>query len=243
MDNSIYITLSRQVALFRDMEVTANNIANSNTTGFNAEHMLFNSYLTKDVSQRRENPMAFDYDIATYRNMQSGPLHKTGNALDLAIQGDGYFAVETPLGTRYTRAGNFQVDNVGTLMTSEGYPVLDTTNRHITFPEETRDITVGEAGNLLVNGEELTSIAVYQFANPQLLERLNGAMFRSEVAPIAADSSARVSQGVLEGANVQPVIELTHMMDVSRSVGNTAKFIESMYDLQRKASNTWAQQG
>src|SRR4051812_9350277 len=107
MDNNIYIMLSRQMTLFRDMDVTANNIANTNTTGYSAEHILFSSYLTKDVNRGDRNSMAFAHDVSTYRDTESGPMKVTGNDLDMAIQGDGYFTVETPLGTRYTRAGNF----------------------------------------------------------------------------------------------------------------------------------------
>src|SRR5258708_5552303 len=109
MDNSIYVTLSRQLALFRDMDVTANNIANANTTGYNAEHIMFDSFVTKDANQGDRNPVSFANDVATYRNIENGSMQITGNDLDLAIQGNGYFIVETPLGTRYTRAGNFQV--------------------------------------------------------------------------------------------------------------------------------------
>lgn len=240
MDNSIYVTLSRQLALFRDMAATANNIANTNTTGFESEHMLFNSYLTKDVNQKDRNPMAFAYDISTYRDTSTGPIRATGNPLDLAIQGQAYFAVQTPLGKRYTRAGNFQVDGDGVITTSEGYPLLNSTDQVIRLPTDARDIKVGEAGNITVNGEQLADVGLYQFDNPQLLERLSGALFKSEIDPAEA-TGARVVQGSLEGANVQSVIELTHMMDVSRAVGSTSKFIETMYDLQRKAANAWAQ--
>jgi flagellar basal-body rod protein FlgF len=242
MDNSIYITLSRQLALFRDMEVTANNIANSNTTAFNSEHLLFNSYITKDINQKNHNPMAFAYDISTYRNTGVGAMRATGNQLDVAIQGDGYFTVATSLGTRYTRAGNFQMDANGLLTTSEGYPVLDNNGQRITMPEGTREVKIGSAGNLSVDGEDIGLIGIVKFENPQLLERLSGTLFKSEVTPTPADNP-NVAQGVLETANVQPVVQLTHMIDVSRSVSSTAKFIETMYDLQRKAANTWAQQG
>lgn len=241
MDNSVYITLSRQLALFRDMDVTANNIANTNTTGYSSEHILFNSYLTKDVNQKNRNDMAFAYDVSSYHNLENAPIHATGNQLDLAIASDGFFSVETPLGVRYTRAGNFQIDGSGTLVTAEGNPVLGNNGQHIVFTPETQDIKVGEAGNISADGAELATIDVYKFSNPQLLERLDGAMFRSEIIPeILTD--AKVVQGALAGANVKPVLELTHMIDVSRSVANTAKMIETMYDLQRKSANTWAQQ-
>jgi len=241
MDNSIYVTLSRQLALFRDMDATANNIANSNTTGYSGEHLLFNSYITKDINQKNRNDMAFAYDVSSYHNFENGSLHTTGNKLDLAISGEGFFSVETPLGVRYTRAGNFQLDGNGTLVTADGKAVLNDSGQRITFPPETKDIVIGEAGNISVDGAEFAKIGVYKFSNPQLLERMDGAMFKSKIAPEAADS-ARVVQGALESSNVQPVIELTHMMEVSRSVANTGKLIESVYDLQRKAANAYAQQ-
>lgn len=242
MDNGIYVMLSRQLALFRDMDVTSNNIANANTTGYNGEHLLFTSYLAKDVNQGDRNSLAFAHDISTYRDTANGPLTSTGNALDLAIQGDGYFALETPLGTRYTRAGNFQVDSEGQLVSVEGYPVLDSANKHIIFPENVRDIEVGENGLVKVDGDEFATIGIYKFDNEQLLERLDSRLYKSDVTPKITED-VRVAQGMLESANVKPVSELTHMIDVSRSVTNTAKFIETVYDLQRKTSNIWAQQG
>lgn len=241
MDNSIYVTLSRQLALFRDMDVTANNIANANTTGYSAEHLIFNSYVTKDVNQGDRNPMAFANDIATYRNTETGTMKVTGNDLDVAIQGDGYFMVETPLGQRYTRAGNFQLNGEGTITTAEGYPVLDTAGQHIILPENTTSVTIGEGGNIKVNGEDFANFSIVQFDNAQLLERLNGRLFKSAISGQPAQN-ARVMQGMLENANTQPVVELTHMMSLSHAVTDTAQFIAIIYDMERKASNTWAQQ-
>ena len=241
MDNSIYIALSRQLALFRDMDVTANNIANTNTTGYSSEHILFNSYLTKDVNQKNSNEMAFAYDVTSYHNLENGAIHATGNQLDLAIASKGFFSIETPLGVRYTKAGNFQIDGEGTLVTADGHPVLGNNGQHITFTPETTDIKIGAAGNISVNGTEFASIDIYKFSNPQLLERLGGAMFKSEVSP-EIEENVKIVQGALSSANVNPVLELTHMIDVSRSVASTAKMIETMYDLQRKSANTWAQQ-
>lgn len=241
MDNSLYVTLSRQIALFRDMDAVANNIANANTTGYNAEHLSFNSYLARDVNQGVRNDMSFAYNPNTYRDMSGGPISVTGNDLDVAIEGQGFFTLDTPLGDRYTRAGNFRLDGSGTLVSLEGYPVLDATGQPIILPENATSIEIGELGNIKVNGEDFGAIGVVQFDNPQLLERLSGRMFKSDAAPNPAESF-RVLQGSLEGSNVQPVTELTHMLNLSHSVADTAKFIESMYDLERKTSNTWAQQ-
>lgn len=241
MDNGLYVTLSRQLALFRDMDVTANNIANANTTGYNAEHIMFNSYLTKDINQGNPNQMAFAHDVATYRNTETGPMKITGNDLDVAIEGDGYFTVETPLGLRYTRAGNFRMDGAGVLTSAEGYPVLDVSGQRILMPEDTVSVTIGEAGNMKVNGADFANIGVVTFENPRLLERLNGRLFKSDLTGQPAQNF-RIMQGTLESANTQPIVELTHMMNLSHSVTDTAQFISIIYDLERKASNTWAQQ-
>jgi flagellar basal-body rod protein FlgF len=241
MDNSIYIALSRQLAEFRDMHITANNIANTNTTGYQTEHLLFDSYLTHDINKGVRNKMSFANDIASYRNTETGSMQITGNELDMAIQGDAYFTVDTPLGVRYTRAGNFKVSPTGTLITDEGYPVLDTGGQTINFPEDVTKVEVGENGNLKVNDEDFGSLGIAQFANSQLLERAGNRLYRTD-APSQPAEGVRVLQGMLEGANVKPVLELTHMMDVARSVEGTAKFIEAVYDLERKTSNIWAKQ-
>lgn len=241
MDNGIYVSLSRELALFRDMDVTSGNIANAATTGYSASHLLFTSYLAKDVNQGDRNTLAFAHDISTYRDTDVGPMHTTSNPLDVAIQGKGYFSVETPLGTRYTRAGNFQLDATGVLVTAEGYPVLDNSNQRITFPEETTQVEIGGAGNVKVNGEDFATIGVVQFDNEQLLERVGGRLFKSEVAGTPVEDG-HVVQGVLEDSNVKSVSELTHMISLSRSTADTAKLIEVVYDLQRKTNNAWAQQ-
>jgi len=243
MDNGVYIALSRQLALFRDMAATTNNIANTNTTGFQAEKMIFSEYLSRDNNLGDRNKMSFANDVSTYRYVQDGSRRKTGNALDVAIEGSGYFMVETPLGQRYTRAGNFSLDGNGVLITAEGYPVLDDSGQRIEFPPETQDIGIGSAGNISVNGEDFGTIGVAQFENPQLLTQTAGGLYMSEVEPaIGNEDTVKISQGMLENANVQPVIELTHMIDVSRNVASTAKYIETIYDLQRKTTNAWTQQ-
>ncbi len=241
MDNGIYIALSRQLALFRDMSVTANNLANANTTGYGSEHVLFNSYLTKDVNQRQVNPMSFANDISTYRNLSVGPIQETGNPMDIAINGNGYLMVETPAGTRYTRAGHLQIDNTGNLVTANGHYVLDASGQHIVFPDNVKQVDIGSAGNVKINGDDFTSIGVFQFDNEHLLERQGNGLYKTDVTAQAAENF-KIIQGALENSNVQPVLELTHMLSVSRAVSDTSKYISSIYDLERKASNAWAQQ-
>ena len=243
MDNGIYVNLSRQLTLFRDMDVTANNIANANTTGYNAEHIMFDTYLTGSKSGKSSDSLAFANDISTYRDTETGSFNVTGNQLDMAISGNGYFAVQTPLGKRYTRAGNFQVDGAGTIVNAEGYPVLDNSGAQIVLPEDTYKVEIGEAGNMKVNGNDFGQIGVYQFDNQQMLERVSGTLFKSELTPQAATSDFRVAQGMLENSNVKAVSELAHMTTLNHAITDTAQFIAVVYDLERKASNAWAQQG
>lgn len=234
MDNSIYITLSRQTALFRDLEVSANNIANANTTGYNAEKLIFSAYLNKD----NKNKDAYANDVSDYRDLSKGAVRMTDNPFDLAITGPGYFQVETPFGTRYTKAGNFQIDAVGTLMTTQGYPVLGNDGGRITIPESAKRIVINGAGQIMADGNDVGQVGLAEFADEQKLERMGDTMFRAKDTPLPADKS-RILQGGIESSNVNAVAELIRVQEISRSVGNTAKFIESMYDLERKTSSTY----
>ncbi len=247
MDNSIYITLSRQMALFRDMEVTANNIANVDTPGYNAEKLMFSDYLVKDTAKRKD---AYADDPVSYRDTANGPLKQTGNPLDLAINGDAYFQVQTPLGIRYTRAGNFQVDSEGTLMTNNGHPVLGADGGQITIPQNAINVSINGVGQISADGEDVGQVGLMQFENEQAMTRMGNNLYTSTETPLPATTDravlgqpiASMSQGYLEGSNVTAVTEMVRVMNVSRSVSNTAKFIETMYDLERKTGSVYAKQ-
>ncbi len=226
------------MALFRDLEVTANNIANANTTGFNAERAMFTDYLVDDGNRHK---MAFAQDIASFRDTRQGSFKHTGNALDVAIKGKGYFVIETAAGERYTRNGAFQIDPEGTLVNIDGYPVLDDAGQRIQFAEQDREIKILQYGQILVDGQERGRLGVVQFPNEQELIQIGQNLYKSEVAAQAAENF-QVLHGVLENSNVSPVQELVKLTELSRSTADTAKFIEVMYDLQRKASNIWARQ-
>lgn len=244
MDNSIYIALSRQVSLFREMAFKANNLANVNSTGYKVEEPIQRPFITDGGRQVR---LAYSQDERSYRDLREGALQQTNNPFDVAISGPGYFVVETPLGQRYTRAGSFHLDGEGTLVNSDGYPVLDDNGQRLQFDANDQNIQIGEAGNISVtnngnNIEERGSIAVREFENPQLLEQAGNNLYKSEVEPALAEGS-RVLHGVIEGSNVQPVTQLVDMLQVSRAVGNTAKLIDTMYDLQRRAGQGIARGG
>lgn len=250
MDNSIYITLSRQMALFRDMEITANNIANADTPGFKAEKLMFSDYLVKDTNRRKD---AYADDPMSYRDTANGAIKMTNNPFDLAINGDAYFQVQTPLGIRYTRAGNFQVDSEGTLMTNNGHPVLGADGGQIIIPQNARNVKINAMGQIDVDGEEVGQVGIMQFENEQAMTRLGNNLYTSPETPqpvvpdietgtISPLNTARVVQGALETSNVTAVSEMVRVMNVSRAVTNTAKFIETTYDLERRTGQVYAKQ-
>lgn len=253
MDNSIYITLSRQMALFRDMEVTANNIANADTPGYKAEKLMFSDYLVRDRAGNQNRQNAYANDALSYRDTSNGAIKNTGNPLDLAINGNAYFQVQTPLGTRFTRAGNFQLDPEGTIVTAEGYPVLGADGGQIVIPQNAVNVIINGYGQITSNGEALGQVGMMEFQNPAAMKRLGNSLYTATETPqpVIPDlqngtatplSSARIVQGSLETSNVTAVTEMVHVMDVSRSVANTAKFIETMYDLERKIGSVYAKQ-
>ncbi len=240
MDNSIYVTLSRQMTLFRDMEATANNIANVNTVGYNSEKLAFHDYLVDGMLEgKRGEDVAYARDPLSYRDTTNGPLRTTGNPLDLAINGPGYFMVETPLGQRFTKAGNFMLNAEGTLVTPQGYPVLSNDGGVINFPEDANNVTIFDDGRITQNGDEIGQVGVVEFANEQAMKRLGNNLYSSDAQPLERQT-ARVVQGATEQSNVNGVNEMVRVVQLQRSVGSTAKFVEVMYDLQRKVTTTYA---
>jgi flagellar basal-body rod protein FlgF len=238
MDNSIYIVLSRQTAAFRKMDTLAHNIANANTVGFQAQRMMFNDYLVDDGNHHK---MAFAQDIATYTDTRPGSMRITENALDFTISGDGYFMVQTANGRpMYTRGGSFQIDGNGTIVNTEGMPLLDDGGQPIQLDDETVTVEVGEGGIMLVNGEQFATVGMVEFQNRQNLTPFaNGVYDAGDQLPQAPENS-RMLQGVLEESNVQTVTEIVDMLETTRTAESTSKFIEALYDLERKTSNTYA---
>lgn len=238
MDSSVYIVLSKQLAQFQNMELTANNIANVNTPGYAAQKLVFNQFLIDNGKSGGKD--AYADAPKAYRDTTGGALQMTGNQLDMAISGKGYFMVESPLGVRYTRAGNFQMDSQGMLTDVNGYPVLGNDNSPISLPTTARTIVVNGAGQITVDGQAAGQVGVVEFNDPQTLTRFGNSLYGSSETPTPAIAS-RVTQGALEGSNVNGVTELVRVMELSRSFGASSKFIEGIYDLERKTSSTFTQ--
>lgn len=241
MDNAIYIALSKQMMQFRKLDVHANNMANANTPGFKENVMMMTDW-TVDNGNRQK--ISFAQDLREYRNTESGSMQQTGNALDVAIDGKAYFAVQTQAGTRYTRTGNFKIDPNGLLVNNDGFPVSGIGGGTINIPETARNIVIGGNGIVRVDNEEIGQLEVVTFQNDQKLTREGATLYADNGAGVQAalDTDYKVAQGFLESSNVQPVVELTQLIETQRRVSGTSNFIDTAYDMQRRALSVWAKQ-
>jgi len=239
MDNTNYIALSKQAALFRQMDVIANNIANANTPGFQGEEMHFSDYM---VSSSNNQKLDFTNDDFTVRNMDEGEIVKTGRPLDVAISGQGYFSVQTPLGTRYTRAGNFQLDPNNQLVTQQGYPILNDAGVPITLDSKDTNIQINSDGTINSRGQVIAKIGVVDFAAPQLLQKTGGSLYSSDADPTAV-IAPKVTQGAIESSNVSTIKALTAMIEVQQGVSDTSNLISNLDTMKRNAVQTISKQG
>lgn len=237
MDTGIYVAMSKELGILRDMDTTANNLANVDTTGFNGADLLFKDYLADGTA--KEGKVAYADDYTTYRDTSQGQLRLTNNPLDAAIEGNGYFTVKTLLGIRYTRNGSFRINGSGILVTAEGYHVLDSANQDILFDPADKVIQIRDDGTINVDNADRALLNIVQFDNPQLMERAGDSYYKSDAKPRPAENFT-VAGGMLEASNVKPVIALTHMMYVSRSINDTATYMSTIDTLIRKASDTLA---
>lgn len=213
MDSPGYVTLTRQSGLVREMQSVANNIANLSTTGFRREGILF----AEHVTALGEGPsLSMATAKARVVDLQQGDLVQTGGSFDFAIQGDGFFLVETPEGQRLTRAGSFTPGPTGELMTDDGARLLDDGGSPVIVPPGVRDVEMGSDGTLSAGGQPITRIGLWQPVDPTALRHLSGTLFDAgEVQP--AEGNGTILQRHLEDSNVNPVTEVARMVEVQRA--------------------------
>jgi flagellar basal-body rod protein FlgF len=236
MENAQLIGLSRQIALQRQMDVVANNIANINTTGFKSEQVLFEEYLMPVARDRDfatlDQQLSFTDDWTTMHNMAGGALVQTGNPLDLALQGEGFLAIETAAGERYTKSGSLAIDATGTLVDLNGNPVLGN-GGPIQFAAGETDIAIGEDGSISSSAGQKGRLRIVEFADAQATQR-EGSNLWSGIDPIEA-TATRVLQGSIEKSNVNGVGEMTEMIRVQRAYESVASLISKQDDQRRTA--------
>jgi flagellar basal-body rod protein FlgF len=246
MENTLLIGLSRQMALRRELDVVANNIANLNTTGFKADGNIFHEHLMPVARAERfagaDRRLSYVVDRATWRDFSQGSVQQTGNPLDLALDGTAFLTVQTPRGERYTRNGALQINAQSELVTSEGFRVLGESGP-IVFQIQDRDISVARDGTITVReGVTATNQAVRGklrltgFERPELL-RKDGTSLYAAPEGVTPDGVANgsIHQGALERSNVRSVVEMTRMIDVTRTYTAIAGMLQQHGDLRRTA--------
>jgi len=227
-------TLQVQMVLTRQMDMLADNLANVSTPGFKNEMMAVSAKRIRLPGGQEliGQPMTLE------RNMDDGSFTQTGNPLDMAIKGSGFFVVQTPQGERYTRNGHFQIDNQGQLVSPAGFPVLSDGGQPISVQPTDSDISIGQDGTVSVtrNGTQtqIGAIGVVTFTDPAKLQRISGSLFRATDAPVPA-SDAHIIQGMVEESNVQSVAEITRMIDINRRFQAAQRIIEAESERSQKA--------
>ncbi len=240
MENPSYIALAHQRALQRQMDVIANNVANVSTPGFRAERVMFRELISdkatmpglKGIGARA----SFAAEVGTLRDTRSGGFERTGNPLDVAINGNGYFVVETPDGPRYTRFGGFRPDENGKLVTPQGHGVLGEGGGPITLRPGESEIEIDRRGGITGKDGQIGKFRIVRFDDDQRLVKAGDGLYDAAGQnPQPADDRVQVAQGSIEGSNVQGVLEITTMMALLRRYQSAQRLVEQEHERARRA--------
>lgn len=237
MENAAYIGLSRQMTLRRELDIAANNIANANTTGFKVEQLLLNTEIGQRARNESIRPGAsFVLDNGVGRDFSQGALQQTGRDLDFAIDGEGvFFRVQDGAGEAYTRDGAFTLGPEGELTTKAGLPVLGDGGPIVVDPAQ-GPITVGQDGTISQNGLPIGQMGLARFDTLSVLSKDGDGLYRNRSNATPADATGvQVRQGMLEGSNVDSLVEITHLIEINRAYERATKMIENVNDLSRRS--------
>ncbi len=222
MNNALYVGLSRQMTLKREMDVIANNIANSDTTGFKVESIM----LREDVEQPTLKASAgssppekitFVHDAGVARDFAQGPLRQTGGTFDLGLTGDGFFQVQTANGNRLTRDGRFNTNAQGQLVDKTGNPVLSNGGQPIRLDPTKSAPQIAHDGTISQDGVIAGKVGVFSVPDRNALGKEGGGLFDPTGQTPVADPKTTIQQGMIENANVDAIQQMTRMIAVSRA--------------------------
>lgn len=237
MENAAYIGLSRQMTLRRELDIVANNIANAETTGFKVEQLLVGAEIGERARNDQIRPSAsFVLDNGVGRDFAQGALKQTGRSLDFAVDGEGaFFTIADGNGEAYTRDGAFTIDPEGRLVTKAGLPVQGDGGDIILDPLQ-GEATVGTDGTISQNGLPVGRLTLARFDALGALSKDGDGLYRnrSNAQPIEA-TGAQIRQGMLESSNVNSLIEITNLIEISRAYERVSKMIENANDLSRRS--------
>lgn len=237
MDNAMMIGLARQMTLRRAMDIAANNIANVNTAGFKAEHELL---AEKPMGRARDveggQQIRYVADWGVLRDFRTGALEHTGRDFDLAINGAGFFTLQAGADVQYTRDGRFTLNPDGGLVAADGAPVLDANGAPVMLPPAATEITVSSSGAVLADGVEIARLGVAAFDNLSALQKIGGGRIVAppDAVPVPLEAPD-IRQGFYESSNVNPVLEITRMLEVTRTYQAVSEMMQQNSDLSRRS--------
>jgi flagellar basal-body rod protein FlgF len=222
MDAAGYTTLNRQSGLMREMAVVANNIANASTTGFRREGVVFSEFV---AGLDQDPSLSMAHASGRHVDLSQATLAQTGGSFDFAIQGEGFFLIETPQGERLTRSGVFMPSAEGELVTPDGNRLLDAGGAPVFVPPDAKGVALSRDGTLSANGQPIAQIGLWQPADPMALRHQSGTMF--DGGTLEPVENGAVLQGMLEDSNVEPVSEIARMIEVQRAYELGQKFLDA----------------
>lgn len=231
MDNPSYVTLSRQTGLLKSLNLIANNLANMSTEGFRREGVAFTEVLKRLDVQGGSISQADAR--ARFTDFSQAELHKTGGSLDFAIEGDGFFLIETPTGPALTRNGSFARSIDGELVTSDGDRVLGEGEAPLFFPTDADKIEVAADGTISADGQPVGRISLVTVADMSALTRMGSGLFTAPDGFVPAEN-ASLFHGFVEKSNVDPVGEISQMIDVQRAYEMGQSFLSTEDERMRQ---------
>ena len=230
MESPLLLALSRQMAIRDQMESIANNVANMSTPSYKGERTLFHEYLT---GQKGPKQIVFPQLKGLFRETMEGPIAATGNSLDVALRGKGFLVVESENGIRFTRDGHLSLNNKHQIVTQQGLPVLGVTNRPMTVPQDAKSINIDTDGSIFAGDVRVGKFKLVAFENEQRLTRAGDGLYKTDAAQLPA-KDVEVQQHSLEGSNIQPVLEITRMIEASRIYQSAKNIVDSEDERIRK---------
>ncbi|MDC0864500.1 flagellar hook basal-body protein [Rickettsiaceae bacterium] len=230
-NNASYVALSSQIVRHRQLDVIANNAANSNTVGFEQDSILF-----KSSYRNKKSNNSFVTIDKIYRSGDSGAIKVTNKPTDVAIAGKGYFKLMTSAGVRYTLDGSMVINNQGILVNNSGFPYLSIEGEPIEIPDNFENIDIARSGAVFVNGEEVGKIGVFGFDPLESLSKAGSNMYVSENESIPLEDYVIIS-GALRGANVNPTQAIAQMVEMQRAFEITTDLMSKVNDMETSAIN------
>jgi flagellar basal-body rod protein FlgF len=236
VQSNFHVALSAQLTLQRRLDTIANNVANASTAGFRAEEVKFSTLL----SQTSNTPVAFASAGQHYLSRTSGELMRTDNLFDVAVQGDAWLGMQTPAGTVYTRDGRMKMTPGGELQTLNGYAILDAGGAPVQLDPNAGPPQISRDGGISQNNRAVGAIGLFKIDDTAMLKRFdNSGVTTDRAASAVVDfTKTGLQQGFIERANVNPVMEMSRLIMVSRAFDAVSASIKDADGSEQEAIRT-----